>query len=271
MPELPEVETTRRGIAPHCVGHRITGMIVRQHRLRWPIPRNLPQQVTGNKIHALTRRGKYLLLTLDRGTLILHLGMSGSLRIVDADTPPDKHDHVDIVIDRKRCLRLHDPRRFGAVVWTTGAVAQHKLFKHLGPEPLSELFTDAYLHERARKRACNVKTLIMNANIVVGVGNIYACEALFMAGIRPTLRADKLSRPRCTRLVVAIQDVLRQAIKAGGTTLRDFTDGDGKPGYFKQQLHVYDREGQPCHQCGQPIKRVIMGNRSTYYCSRCQR
>ena len=271
MPELPEVETTRRGITPHIQDRRITGVVVRQARLRWPVPRQLGQKTTGQKIRSVLRRGKYLLLQLDAGTVILHLGMSGSLRLVPWDTPADKHDHVDIQLDNKRSLRLHDPRRFGAVLWTSREISQHKLFKHLGPEPLTDDFTGAYLHALSRKRKCNIKSLIMNAGIVVGVGNIYACEALFLAGIRPGLAVDKLSRPRCEKLVAGIKAVLQQAIAAGGTTLRDFTDGDGKPGYFKQQLQVYDREGQDCHRCGQTIKRVTSANRSTYYCPHCQK
>ncbi len=271
MPELPEVETTRRGIAPHLQGRRIARVIVRQPRLRWPVPRNINSETAGATVQAVQRRGKYLLLTLDGGTLILHLGMSGSLQVLAADTPAGKHDHLDIVLSDGRCLRLHDPRRFGAVLWTRQDPQQHKLLAQLGPEPLSAAFDAACLYASTRKRHCDIKSLIMNSQIVVGVGNIYACEALFLAGIRPSLRASRLSAARSARLVDAIKDVLRKAIAAGGTTLRDFTDSDGRPGYFKQQLQVYGREGQPCVNCGHPVKRQVSGGRSTFYCAHCQR
>jgi formamidopyrimidine-DNA glycosylase len=271
MPELPEVETTRRGIAPHVVNHRVTGVVVRQKRLRWPVPPALARDLPGQTLHAVERRAKYLLLRADTGTVILHLGMSGSLRVLPAGTPAEKHDHLDILLDNGRCLRLTDPRRFGAALWCAGDVMQHPLLRALGPEPLDDDFTGEYLFARARRRKGAVKQFIMDGKVVVGVGNIYASEALFLAGIHPGRAAGRISRDRCDRLAAAIKEVLAASIRAGGTTLRDFVGGDGKPGYFSQQLRVYGRTGEPCLTCGTPVRQVITGQRSTYYCPRCQR
>lgn len=270
MPELPEVETTCRGIAPHITGRTVNDVIVRNHQLRWPVPRGLRQKLSGHKIRSVTRRAKYLLLTFEHGTLILHLGMSGSLRIIDASIAAGKHDHVDIVLDNKRVLRLTDPRRFGAVLWTRNDPEQHELIAHLGPEPLSDNFNADYLFQRSRGRKSSIKQFIMDGKIVVGVGNIYASESLFLAGINPKRQAGKVSHERMTKLVDAIKQVLAAAIKQGGTTLRDFVGGDGKPGYFAQQLNVYGREGEPCRICGTTIKQFVQGQRSTYQCTKCQ-
>lgn len=271
MPELPEVETTRRGIAPHAVGRRVTGIVVRQRRLRWPVPRALERALPGQVIRAVRRRGKYLLLDTDRGTAIVHLGMSGSLRIVAADSPAGKHDHVDIRFDDGRCLRLTDPRRFGALLWTTEPAEQHELLADLGPEPLDDAFDGEHLFHRSRGRRVAVKNFIMDSHVVVGVGNIYANEALFLAGIHPNRAAGRVSRERYARLAAAIKAVLTASIGMGGTTLRDFVGGDGKPGYFRQTLRVYDRAGAPCRTCGEPLRGVRIGQRSSFYCAHCQR
>lgn len=271
MPELPEVETTRRGIEPHLLGQRITGVVVRNRQLRWPVPAGLQKTVAGQQVHAVERRAKYLLLKMDRGTLILHLGMSGSLRLLPIGTAAEKHDHVDIVFSNGQLLRLRDPRRFGALLWTSGDPAQHRLLQHLGPEPLGASFDDDYLYHRSRKRKQAIKSFVMDSRIVVGVGNIYASEALFLAGIHPTTAAGRISKPRYVRLTQQIRAVLQAAITQGGTTLRDFTSIDGKPGYFAQSLHVYGREGEPCTQCGNSIRQIQQGQRSTWYCPRCQR
>lgn len=270
MPELPEVETTRRGITPHILGHNISDVVIRQRKLRWPIPRGLAQKLRGQTIQAVERRAKYLLLKTDIGTLILHLGMSGSLRILPAETPAEKHDHFDMLFNNGQCLRLTDPRRFGAVLWSKEPVEQHKLIQHLGPEPLSEAFDITELYNKSRGRKVSVKQFIMDGKVVVGVGNIYASEALFLAGIHPKKAAGKISQPRYELLTAAIKHILAAAIKQGGTTLRDFVGGDGKPGYFSQQLNVYGRTGEPCTTCGQPIKQLTLGQRSTYFCPKCQ-
>jgi formamidopyrimidine-DNA glycosylase len=271
VPELPEVETTRRGIEPHVSGQRIRKVVVRERRLRWPVSRDLEQQLLGQTIENVSRRGKYLLLRTRAGSLIIHLGMSGSLRILPCATPPLKHDHLDIELDNRQCLRLRDPRRFGCVFWTTADPLQHKLLKALGPEPLSEAFDADYLYALSRNRKVAIKQLIMNSHIVVGVGNIYANEALYLAGIRPGVAAGRLSKPRCRQLVDAIKTVLASAIQQGGTTLRDFTASDGNPGYFQLQLNVYGRGGEPCPRCGATIKQLHQGQRATYYCPRCQK
>jgi formamidopyrimidine-DNA glycosylase len=271
MPELPEVETTRRGIEPHIKEHRIVDVIVRQPKLRWPVPRGLKQKLSDQRVQSVERRAKYLLLGFANGTLIMHLGMSGSLRIVPAAEQPGKHDHVDIVIDNGTALRLTDPRRFGAVLWTTKDPADHELLVSLGPEPLSDAFSGEYLFQRSRGRRNTIKQFIMDGKIVVGVGNIYASESLFLAGINPKRAAGKVSRERYDKLVDAIKQVLTAAIKQGGTTLRDFVGGDGKPGYFAQQLNVYGRVNEACHECGKPIKQLMLGQRSTYYCPHCQK
>ncbi len=270
MPELPEVETTRLGIEPHVSGHTIKKLIVRERRLRWPVEDGLEKHLSGRRVSHVTRRGKYLLIHTDKGVLILHLGMSGSLRILPSTTPPLKHDHLDIVLDNQECLRLRDPRRFGSIFWTTDDPGQHALLKNLGPEPLSDAFDAEYLFRLSRKRKVAVKQFIMNSHIVVGVGNIYANEALFLAGIRPGSAAGRLSKPRCQQLVEAIKTVLAKAIKQGGTTLRDFTAADGNPGYFRLQLNVYGRGGEPCPRCGTTIKSLHQGQRATYYCPKCQ-
>lgn len=270
MPELPEVETTRRGIAPHLEGRSIVEVIVREPRLRWPVPRDLPRLLAGRTVRAVERRAKYLLLHTDAGTAILHLGMSGSLRIVTAGSAPEAHDHVDLVLDSGRALRLRDPRRFGALLWTRADPQAHKLLKALGPEPLSAEFDGDRLHRASRGRKVSVKEFIMNSHIVVGVGNIYANEALFMAGIHPSRPAGRIARERYARLAQCIKEVLTQAIAEGGTTLRDFVREDGQPGYFRIRLRVYDRAGDPCPQCGTPIRHKVLGQRSTYFCPRCQ-
>ncbi|MBI5041204.1 MAG: bifunctional DNA-formamidopyrimidine glycosylase/DNA-(apurinic or apyrimidinic site) lyase [Gammaproteobacteria bacterium] len=271
MPELPEVETTRRGIEPHLLGHRVTGLVIRQRRLRWPIPRALDHTLPGQIIRGVRRRAKYLLLDTDVGTAILHLGMSGSLRLVPRDTPVGKHDHVDIQLDSGLSLRLTDPRRFGALLWTTEPAEQHELLAELGPEPLSDAFDGAHLCNAAHGRKLAVKQFIMDSHIVVGVGNIYASEALFMAGIHPTRQAGRIACARYDALAKCIKQVLAASIKMGGTTLRDFVGGDGQPGYFKQTLRVYDRLGEPCHTCGAPIRGKRIGQRSSFYCVNCQR
>ncbi|TQV82536.1 bifunctional DNA-formamidopyrimidine glycosylase/DNA-(apurinic or apyrimidinic site) lyase [Exilibacterium tricleocarpae] len=271
MPELPEVETTRRGIEPHVAGHTVTAVELRRARLRWPIPADLPVLLKRRKLLSVNRRGKYLLLRFTHGHALLHLGMSGSLRVVAADQPPRKHDHVDIRFGNGAVLRFTDPRRFGALLWTAEPPAEHSLLRHLGPEPLTEAFNADYLFARSRKRKQAVKTLIMDSAVVVGVGNIYANEALYLAGIRPSRAAGGISRAACEALTANIKEVLAKAIAQGGTTLRDFVGGDGKPGYFKQQLWVYGRGGQPCGRCGKPLKEVRLGQRSTVYCTACQR
>lgn len=269
MPELPEVETTKRGIEPHLLHRTIKAVKVRHRGLRWPIPANLEKQVTGQRVNSISRRGKYILLGLKTGTVIIHLGMSGSMRCVKCSEPVEKHDHVDFVLGQF-CLRFRDPRRFGAILFTSDDPLQHKLLKHLGPEPLEKAFNGEYLFERSRKRKVSIKQFIMDSKVVVGVGNIYASESLFYAGINPNREAGKISKPRYQQLAAAIKKVLRAAIKQGGTTLQDFTNSDGNPGYFKQKLAVYGREGEPCTQCGKPIKHLVQGQRASYYCSHCQ-
>lgn len=270
MPELPEVETTRRGIQPHIQGKTVSGVVIRQPKLRWPIPAGLPELLRRRKLRTIGRRGKYLLLHFNNGCLLMHLGMSGSLRILPASTPPDRHDHFDLVFGQQ-CLRLHDPRRFGAVLWAEEAVEKHPLIAHLGPEPLSEAFSAEYLFRRSRKRKVTVKQFIMDGKTVVGVGNIYANEALFRAGILPTRSCGSISRKRYERLVPAIKEILATAIECGGTTLQDFVQSDGKPGYFAQKLQIYGRDGEACPGCGQKIRHTTLGQRSSYYCNRCQR
>ncbi|MFA6902273.1 MAG: bifunctional DNA-formamidopyrimidine glycosylase/DNA-(apurinic or apyrimidinic site) lyase [Gallionellaceae bacterium] len=271
MPELPEVETTLRGLSPHLSGQRIKQVTIRNPHLRWPIPDNLPGILRTQTIHSLQRRAKYLLLQCDSGTLILHLGMSGSLRVLPANTPAEKHDHFDLLLHNGTLMRLRDPRRFGAVLWHAGDIAQHPLLSALGPEPLLDDFSAGYLYRATRKRSASVKQVIMDSHVVVGVGNIYASESLFHAGIRPQLAASKLSLPRCARLVQTIRDTLTASIAQGGSTLRDFTDSNGKPGYFQQSYMVYGRAGEPCRICGTAIKQIVQGQRSTYYCSGCQK
>jgi len=270
MPELPEVETTLRGIQPHLLHQRIKRIIVRDPRLRWPVPADV-SKAEGQTLVSLDRRGKYLLLNLEQGGLIIHLGMSGSLRILQQPSDPEKHDHVDLELENGVCLRFNDPRRFGAFLWVDGEMASHELLRDLGPEPLSAEFTADYLYHRSRGRRVAIKNYIMNGHIVVGVGNIYASEALFMAGIHPQRAAGRVSRQRYKGLVAAIRDVLERAIKQGGTTLRDFVNANGAPGYFAQELLVYDRADSECFQCGAPIRQKVIGQRSSYYCPVCQR
>ena len=271
MPELPEVETTLRGIAPHLTGQRVADVAIRHPHLRWPIPKNLARLLRGQTIHALRRRAKYLLLEFDHGTLILHLGMSGSLRILPVGTHANKHDHFDLMLDNGKLLRLRDPRRFGAVLWHQGDIDEHPLLRELGPEPLGDDFDAAYLYRATRKRSAAIKLVIMDNHVVVGVGNIYANEALFRAGIRPTLAANKLRKPRCAKLVETIRQTLRDAIKQGGSTLRDFVNSDGEPGYFQQHYWVYGRTGEPCRRCSTPIRQIRQGQRSSFYCPTCQK
>jgi formamidopyrimidine-DNA glycosylase len=269
VPELPEVEITRRGIEPFVLGRTITGIVVRNPNLRQRIPRNIARQVVGQRVKRLRRRGKYMLFECDAGSLIVHLGMSGSLRLIDAQSAPRKHDHVDVVFGDS-ALRLRDPRRFGMVVWGGGDISRHPLLARLGVEPLSEDFTPEFLYRVTRGRDVGIKQLLMNARVVVGVGNIYANESLFKAGIHPRARAGRLSRQRCARLVEAIRETLVAAIAAGGSSLRDFVHSDGASGYFQQQYYVYDRAALPCRVCGAVIRVVRLGQRSTFYCSTCQ-
>ena len=270
MPELPEVETTCRALAELMGNRRIVRLVVRESRLRWPVPDSLSQDVVGRSVRRIHRRAKYILIDLGTGSLIVHLGMSGSMRQVPADTPAGRHDHIDIELDNTACLRYHDPRRFGSWHWTA-TPDDHFLLRSLGPEPLGDTFNADYLFERSRRRKVAVKNFIMNGSIVVGVGNIYASEALFRAGIHPRRSAGRISRSRYYKLVSSIRDTLNRAIAAGGTTLRDFVSGEGTPGYFKQQLLVYGREQDPCNNCGTPIRAITIGQRASFYCPACQR
>jgi len=269
MPELPEVETSRRGIEPWIVGTRITDVIVRDRRLRWPVARGIEARLRGRSISSVGRRAKYLLINTDDGTAVVHLGMTGSVFIVDCDTPAGVHDHFDVLLDSGRALRFRDPRRFGSLFFSRQPLA-HPRLATLGPEPLGDDFDGDYLWRRSRGRKVSVKQFIMNARIVVGVGNIYASESLFLAGINPKRAAGRIARHRYDRLANAIRDVLSRAIKAGGTTLRDFYGGDGEPGYFRQQLEVYDRDGEHCRICNTIIESFVQGQRTTYYCKSCQ-
>jgi formamidopyrimidine-DNA glycosylase len=271
LPELPEVETTRRGLAPHARGQRIAALRVYERRLRWPVAAGLPRQLAGQRIIATARRAKYLLLRLESGTLIVHLGMSGNLRVLPADAPRLPHDHFDLVLGSGRALRFNDPRRFGSLHFTRGDPERHRLLAHLAPEPFDRQFDGEYLWRTTRRRRLAVKQLLMNSRLVVGVGNIYASEALFRARLRPRRPARSLSRDDCTRLARAVRAVLAQAIRAGGTTLRDYLRADGSPGYFRQRLYVYERAGQPCRRCGTAVRAITQGQRSTYYCPSCQK
>lgn len=279
MPELPEVETIRRGIAPHVVGRCIERVVVRDRRLRWPVIRGFERKLTGRTIEAVDRRGKYLLLDLGAAApaggqhdrVILHLGMTGNLALVEPARPVRKHDHLDLALSGELVLRFNDPRRFGAALWWPGSHPTHLLLRHMGPEPFADAFSADYLFGLARRRSAPVKNFLMDGRIVVGVGNIYAVEALFRAGIRPMRPAGRVTRQEYARLVRAVREVLDAAIAAGGTTFRDFRDSNGEPGYFVQKLFVYDRGGEPCRRCQTPIKRVVIGQRSSYYCPRCQK
>lgn len=270
MPELPEVETTLRGIKPWICGHIIQQVRIHNRHLRWPVPDSLATDITGQSLLELHRRGKYLLFKFPTGTMLVHLGMSGSLRLTEATAPLHKHDHLQWTFNNGRCLRLEDPRRFGCVLFTTEP-AQHRLLKSLGPEPFSTTFSGIWLHQQAAKRRIAVKTLIMDHRVVTGVGNIYACEALFTAGIDPRRRCNRISEQRYQRLATAIRDTLEQAIEAGGTTLRDFHQADGRPGYFTRLLQVYGRNQQACLRCHQPIRQAVISQRSSFYCPSCQK
>ena len=290
MPELPEVETTLRGLVAHLTGQTIADVVIRNAKLRWPIPKHLPRLLRGQAIHSLKRRAKYLLMDCGSGTLILHLGMSGSLRVLPyvmsaapargapvgtpllrSDPPAEKHDHFDLLLGNGTLMRLRDPRRFGAVLWHRGDANAHPLLAKLGPEPLEEYFDARYLHQATRGRSVSIKQCIMDNHVVVGVGNIYANEAMFRAGIRPQLAAGKLSLSRCAKLVEQIRATLSEAISLGGSTLRDFVNSAGQPGYFQQHYWVYGRGDKPCRQCGLLIKQIRQGQRSSYFCRSCQK
>jgi formamidopyrimidine-DNA glycosylase len=270
LPELPEVETTRRGIAPYLIGRRVTGVILRRPDLRWPIPPEVAGQLPGQRIDAVRRRAKYLLFDTAAGSALLHLGMSGSLRVLPATTLVTAHDHVDLALDSGRVLRFNDPRRFGCLLWQPPGET-HELLRELGPEPLSDAFDGNHLFARSRGRSAPVKAFLMDQRIVVGVGNIYAAEALFEAGISPLRAAGRVSRERYGLLVDAVKRVLAHAITRGGTTLRDFISPDGAPGYFEQELSAYGRGGAPCPRCGRALKQASIGQRATVWCGHCQR
>lgn len=270
MPELPEVEITRRGIDVYLTGQRIKAVTVRNTALRWPVAPEISSLLPGQQIQSVTRRAKYLLLKCSIGTLIIHLGMSGSLRVLPVDLPPQAHDHFELQFANGCILRLRDPRRFGAVLWWQKDILQHPLLKTLGPEPLGENFNADVLFHRFRKRSISIKQAVMDQHIVVGVGNIYANEALFQAGVSPLNAAGQLDRQQCTRLVDAIKLTLTNAITAGGSSLRDFTDSAGRPGYFQQHYQVYARTHQPCLRCGAVIQKIIQSQRATFFCPECQ-
>ncbi|TAH46376.1 MAG: bifunctional DNA-formamidopyrimidine glycosylase/DNA-(apurinic or apyrimidinic site) lyase [Betaproteobacteria bacterium] len=269
MPELPEVETTRNGVRPHAEGRVLSALVVRNPRLRQPVPADLSAHIVGARLRGVSRRAKYLLFDFGAGSVIVHLGMSGSLRVVSAAEPPLAHDHIDFVFG-DTALRLRDPRRFGMVLWQSGDPMRHPLLAHLGPEPLDDAFDATWLHRATRGLRAPIKHVLMDSRRVVGVGNIYASESLFRARIHPMTPAGRLGPRRCERLVAAVRDTLRAAIAAGGSTLRDFVGGDGRPGYFQQQYFVYGRDGEPCRVCGSEIRRVVSGQRATYFCPRCQ-
>ena len=271
MPELPEVESTRRDLAREVAGCAIAAVVVRDRRLRWPVPAELPRKLEGRTIGGIRRRAKYLLLGVGNGTALVHLGMSGSLRLLDAHTMPGPHDHIDIVLDDGRCVRYRDPRRFGSWLWTESDPARHRLLAHLGPEPLGPEFDGAWLHGRLRGRAAPIKNLLMDSRIVAGVGNIYANEALFIAGIDPRRAGGRVARRRVDRLVCAVREVLSAAVEAGGTTLRDHARTDGAMGEFTGRLNVYGRDGEPCPRCAAPIARTILAQRTSWHCRNCQR
>jgi formamidopyrimidine-DNA glycosylase len=271
MPELPEVETTRRGIRAALVGHRVRAFDLHEPRLRWPVEAALAATLAGQRVSDVDRRAKYLLIRLERGTLIAHLGMSGSLRVMPAGSPRLLHDHYDLVLDSGQCLRFNDPRRFGSLQWCTGDPALHPLLAGLGPEPLDDAFGPDALAARARGRKVAVKLFLMDQRVVVGVGNIYASEALYRAGVRPRRAAGRVRAAEWERIAAAIKSVLGDAIRQGGTTLRDYVNADGTPGYFRQKLYVYERAGEPCRRCRTPIRHLVQGQRSTYFCPGCQK
>jgi len=270
VPELPEVEITRRGIEPFVLGKTITGVTVRNPNLRRRVQRNFARLIVGRRVDRVSRRGKYLLLECAGGSLIVHLGMSGSLRVIEPGVPPGVHDHVDLVFGGT-ALRLRDPRRFGMVLWNPGDASPHPLLAHLGIEPLGAQFSAEFLHRVTRGREVGIKQLLMNASVVVGIGNIYANESLFRAGILPRTRAGRLSRERCGRLVASVKDTLLDALAAGGSSLRDFVHSDGASGYFQQRYYVYDRAALPCLVCGTHIRVARLGQRSSFYCTTCQK
>ena len=275
MPELPEVETTRAGLAPHLEGRRVRSVLLRRPDLRWPIPAEIGERLPGQRIATVRRRAKYLLLETEAGSALLHLGMSGSLRVLPATTPVREHDHVDFALDSGRVLRFNDPRRFGCLLWQP-AGETHALLRGLGPEPLADAFDGTafngdYLFARSRGRSAPVKSFLMDQKVVVGVGNIYAAEALFAAGISPLRAAGKVSRERYQLLAAEVQRILAHAIARGGTTLRDFIAPDGAPGYFEQELSAYGRGGEPCPRCGRPLKQALIGQRASVWCGHCQR
>jgi formamidopyrimidine-DNA glycosylase len=277
MPELPEVEVTRRGVAPHLEGRLVDSVVLRREGLRWPFPPALPQLLAGRRIGHTGRRGKYLLIHFEHGTLIIHLGMSGHLRVLPLGIEPKKHDHFDLVVDGaggKQVLRMHDPRRFGAVLWHAhddGELDQHLLLRGLGVEPLEPGFDGELLFRASRKRSAPIKQFLLGGDVVVGVGNIYACESLFRAGINPKTSAGRISRGRYDKLATAIGDILAEAIVQGGSTLRDFIAVNGQSGYFQQTYFVYDRAGVPCRNCSFPVRQIKQGQRSTFYCVNCQK
>lgn len=270
MPELPEVETTLRGIVPHIKNLSVKHVVLRRLDLRWPIPQDLTFHLVGEQLLNVTRRSKYLVFHFPKGHMLIHLGMSGSLRLVKENDPIKKHDHADIIFEHEVCLRFHDPRRFGAILWLTEPLDTNSLLSHLGPEPLSKKFYPEALHQSIKSSRRSIKQCLMDAKIVVGVGNIYASEALFIAKILPLRPANKITPQECCLLVNAVKHVLKNAIDQGGTTLRDFVNGQGQPGYFSQQLTVYGRDGLPCTVCGERIKQTKLAQRSTYYCPACQ-
>lgn len=277
MPELPEVEVTRRGVAPHIEGRVVVQVVFRREGLRWPFPPDLSALLAGRRITGTSRRGKYLLIEFEHGVLIVHLGMSGHLRVLPPGIEPRKHDHFDLVVngpEGRQVLRLHDPRRFGAVLWhgkEQGPLEEHELLRGLGVEPLGEAFSGALLHRETRRRNAPIKQVLLAGDIVVGVGNIYACESLFRAGINPKTSAARISRARYDKLAEAIKEILAAAIVQGGSTLRDFIAVNGQSGYFQQTYFVYDRAGVPCRHCGAPVRQIKQGQRSTFYCAQCQR
>lgn len=270
MPELPEVETTRRGLLP-LLNQTVTQVVIRNPSLRWPIPAHLVDTLKQQALLELTRRGKYILARFEAGSVLLHLGMSGRICLLEKDETPGKHDHFDLHFADGHVLRLRDPRRFGAVLWAGQEPFKHVLLEVLGPEPLDEVFQGAWLHQQLRKKTAPIKNAIMDSHLVVGVGNIYASEALFRAGIHPQTAANKLSKARCERLVTEIKTTLQDALQAGGSSLRDFFGADGNPGYFQQEYFVYGRTEQPCKRCGAPINNIRLGQRSTFFCQHCQR
>jgi formamidopyrimidine-DNA glycosylase len=270
MPELPEVETVKCGLKPHIENKTIQDVTVRHSQLRWPIPADLKNQLTGQLVIKITRRGKYLLLQVTSGTLIIHLGMSGSLRVITQNLLPTRHDHVDIVLSDKTIIRYNDPRRFGAILWTANDPFTHPLLQAIGIEPLDEHFTGHYLQQKALKRHAPIKSFLMNSKMVAGIGNIYAAEALFLAKIHPMMPAHALTITECDNLVHAIKQILHNAIESGGTTLKDFVNSEGKPGYFSQNLQVYGRAKLPCKICATLLESFQLGQRSTVFCGHCQ-